>query len=256
MFDGHKDADRISRLRTAMKGRGFTKLVRVWQRDSFRLEIFATAQIFCIGSRADYPLLFPMAYRFFDTRFGPQPIFQRYRTSALYSSDCDSDTYVRYVLLDLCKQPVPAYPDLCKDYTERQLAWARSHERELSRLVLFMEFALDDAGREQRRPLALSITPRHDGSSDTVFAVGDRMTGERWESRFSDVDCNSYGPTAEALEDIYLQIEAEAAERRNTALAEAHLTCLGCNGVAGDQCTVCLGCGTVPFREVACIALS
>ncbi len=43
------------------------------------------------------------------------------------------------------------------------------------------------------------------------------MTGEQWEERFSDVDRDESGPTAEALAYVRELIEESASERREEA---------------------------------------
>ena len=204
MHDLQIDVDPVGRWRHGMEA--CRQPVRVWKRDTFRLDLFDT-------HRTDRRGKTRLAYRFSDSRMGAEPIFEGedFCASPLHADD--SDATLAALLGFLSLQSGDTDSEYFGDYTPRQLEWRDTYAEELGYLRIEIEEAIVQA-REQGGRDALYIELADDGSLDTVFTVFDCMTGEQWEERFSDVERDDSGPTAEALADVREQIEESASERR------------------------------------------
>ena len=210
MCDLQIDVDPVGRWCRGMEACGepvpAEEPIRIWSRDSFRLELFDTG-------RTDRHGKSRLAYSFSDSRMGARPIFGGADFFASPLDATDSDATVAALLSFLSLQAGDTDSEHFDDYTPRQLEWRDTYAEELGFLRFEMGEAIEQA-REQGGSDALLIELADDGTLDTVFTVIDCMTGEQWEERFSDVERDDCGPTADALADIREQIEAEASERR------------------------------------------
>ena len=186
--------------------------IRVWTRDSFRLELFDTGRTDHLGKSR-------LAYRFFDSRMGARPIFQGADFCASPLHAIDSDATVAGLLSFLSLEAGDTDAEHFADYTPRQLDWRDTYAEELGFLRFEIEESIAQAQQEGGGwdSLALYVELTDDGTMDTVFSVFDCMTGERWEERFSDVERDDSGPTTEALAYVRELVEESASERREVA---------------------------------------
>ncbi len=216
MRDLQKDAAPVHRWRSGMEACGQSvapeEPIRVWTRDSFRLELFDTGRTNHLGKSR-------LAYRFSDSRMDARPIFQGADFCASPLHAIDSDATIAGLLSFLSLEAGDTDSEYFDDYTPRQLEWRDTYADELG----FLRFEIEEATEQAREQgggwdsLALYVELTDDGTLDTVFAVFDCMTGEQWEERFSDVERNDSGPTAEALAYVRELIEEAASERREQA---------------------------------------
>ncbi len=116
------DVAPIERHRRGIAAVERTDALRLWVRDCFRLEIFDIHQTDTLGKAV-------IAYRFSDSRFGSEPIFE---ADVSPPDTIDSAARIAALLGILSLRPCDAGEEVFAAYSARQTEWMEQHAEELA----------------------------------------------------------------------------------------------------------------------------